>query len=147
MAVSTVGIAVIWGISNTGMDKNGSAITNASLIRYASQSLTRTTGSMEHVDAFGEVRGFTTYNQSSQIQIECYPSGTSVANARTLRGDMPQPGDRVTLADTVDSTSNNPVLGDWICTASDLRQSNSDKAVISLTLQRFAGITSYTPVS
>jgi len=143
MAVTNRGIAVLWGITVDGMSVNGAAVTNASSIRYASQGLSRSTGSMEHVDNNGEVIGFTTYNQTSQLSLECYPSQSTLAAARTLRGALPVPGDRVTLADSADAS--NPIAGEYICDSAEYRTSNSDKVTISLTLRRWAGITDYTP--
>ena len=145
MAVSNVGIAVLWGITTTGMNKNGSAITNANLIRYSSQSLSKATGSMEHVDNSGEVVGFTTFNQSQTLSLECYPSASTLSAARTLRDALPSPGDRVTLIDSTDA--NSPIATDFICESSDYRASNSDKVVFSMSLKRWAGITNYAAVS
>jgi len=145
MAVSHVGKGLDRGISTTGMNKNGTAITNASAIIYASQSLTRNTDSTEHKDGNGEVIGLSTYNQSQDLEVECYPTGTTIANARTLRDALPTPGDRVTMLDSVDA--NDPMATDFICTAASYRKSNSDKAIYTLTLKRYTGITSYAAVS
>ena len=145
MAVTNVGKAVVWGITTTGMSKDGTAITNASAIIYASQSLSRSTDTMEHRNNVGEVDGFTTYNQSQQLEIECYPTGSTLANARTLRDALPTPGQRVTIVDATDA--NDPTATDFICTAASYRKTNSDKASYTMTLQRFAGIATYTPVT
>lgn len=149
MAVSHVGRGLVWGITTTGMEKNGVAITNASAIVYQSQSLTRNTDSTEHKDGNGEVVGLTTYNQSQDLEVECYPTGTTAgtatADARTLRNLLPNPGDRVTMLDTVDASD--PIKTDFICTGASYRKSNSDKAIITLTLKRYTGITSYAAVS
>lgn len=144
MAVSNVGKAVVWGITTTGMSKDGTAITNASAIIYSSQSLSRSTDTMEHRNNLGEVDGFTTYNQSQTLEIECYPTGATLANARTLRDALPVPGQRVTIVDSTDSTD--PTATDYICTAASYRKSNSDKATYTMTLQRFSGISNYTAV-
>ena len=145
MAVTNVGKAVVWGITTSGMNKDGTAITNASAIIYASQSLSRSTDTMEHRNNLGEVDGFTTYNQSQQLEIECYPTGSTLANARTLRDALPVPGQRVTILDTTDA--NDPTATDYICTAASYRKTNSDKASYTMTLQRFSGISTYTPVT
>ncbi|MEY3277078.1 MAG: hypothetical protein RL153_2346 [Verrucomicrobiota bacterium] len=145
MAVTNVGKAVVWGITTTGMNKDGAAITNASAIIYASQSLSRSTDTMEHRNNLGEVDGFTTYNQSQQLEIECYPTGSTLANARTLRDALPVPGQRVTIVDSADA--NDPTATDFICTAASYRKTNSDKASYTMTLQRFAGIATYSPVT
>lgn len=145
MAVSNVGKAVVWGITTTGMSKDGTAITNASAIIYSSQSVSRATDTMEHRNSLGEVDGFTTYNQSQQLEIECYPTGSTLANARTLRDALPVPGQRVTIVDATDA--NDPTATDYICTAASYRKSNSDKATYTMTLQRFSGIASYVPVT
>ena len=144
MAVSNVGKAVVWGITTTGMSKDGTAITNASAIIYSSQSLSRSTDTMEHRNSLGEVDGFTTYNQSQQLEVECYPTGSTLANARTLRDALPTPGQRVTIVDATDA--NDPTATDYICTAASYRKSNSDKATYTMTLQRFSGISNYTAV-
>lgn len=145
MAVQNVGKAVVWGITTTGMSKDGTAITNASAIIYSSQSLSRATDSMEHRNNLGEVDGYTTYNQSQQLQVECYPTGATLSACRTLRDALPQPGQRVTITDATDA--NDPTATDYICTAADYRKSNADKAVYTMTLQRFSGIASYVPVT
>ena len=145
MAVTNVGKAVVWGITTTGMNKDGVAITNASAIIYASQSLSRSTDTMEHRNNLGEVDGFTTYNQSQQLEIECYPTGSTLTNARTLRDALPTPGQRVTIVDATDA--NDPTATDFICTAASYRKTNSDKASYTMTLQRFSGIATYTPVT
>lgn len=145
MAVSNVGKAVVWGITTTSMSKDGTAITNASAIIYSSQSLSRSTDTMEHRNNLGEVDGFTTYNQSQTLEIECYPTGSTLANARTLRDALPTPGQRVTIVDGTDA--NDPTATDYICTAASYRKTNSDKASYTMTLQRFTGIATYTPVT
>lgn len=147
MAVAHVGAGVVWGITTTSLSKNGTAITGSGTISYTSQSLSRSTDTMEHRNSLGEVTGFTTYNQSQQVEIECIPTASTIAAARTLRDALPVPGDRVTIFDTVDTS--NPISGtggtDYICTASGLRPSNSDKTIFTMTLVRFSGIASYTP--
>ena len=149
MAVSNVGKAVVWGITTTAMNKDGTVITNASAIIYASQTVSRSTDTMEHRNNLGEVDGFTTYNQSQQLEIECYPTGSTLALCRTLRDALPVPGQRVTMLDSTDTTD---IVGttagiDYICTAASYRRNNSDKATYSMTLQRYTGIAAYTPVT
>lgn len=143
MAVTNVGKAVVWGITTTGMNRDGAAITNASAIIYSSQSLNRATDAMEHRNNLGEVDGFTTYNQSQMLEIECYPTGSTLAAARSLRDALPTTGQRVTIVDGTDPSD--PTATDYICTAASYRKTNSDKASYTMTLQRFAGITDYTP--
>lgn len=148
MAVSNVGKAVVWGITTTGMNKDGTAITTASAIIYASQTFSRATDTMEHRNNLGEVDGFTTYNQSQQLEIECYPTGATLTACRTLRDALPAPGQRVTMLDTTDPDMIGTATGvDYICTASSYRRNNSDKATYSMTLQRYTAITTYTPVT
>lgn len=145
MAVSQIGTAVIWGITTTGMNKNGTLITNSDKLRHSSQSVARATGNMEHLDGNGEVIGNTCYNQTQDLQIECYPSGDTIAAARTLRNALPVPGERVQLVDGVDTT--NPTVVECLCMSSDYRASNTGTPIFSMTLKRWAGITNYAPIT
>ena len=145
MAVSQIGTAVIWGITTTGMNKNGTLITNSDKLRHSSQSVARATGNMEHLDGNGEVVGNTCFNQTQDFQIECYPSGDTLSAARTLRNALPVPGERVQLVDAVDTA--NPMATECLCMSSDYRVSNSDKVIFSMTLKRWANITNYAPIT
>ena len=145
MAVSQIGTAVIWGITTTGMNKNGTLITNSDKLRFSSQNVGKATGNMEHVDGNGEVIGNTCYNQTQDFQIECYPSGATLSAARTLRDALPVPGERVQLVDGADTA--NPMVQECLCMSSDYRASNSDKVIFSVTLKRWAGITNYAPIT
>ena len=150
MAVTHTGTGVIWGITTTGMSVDGTAITGFANVSQISQGLSFATDTMEHRNSLGEVTGFTTYNQSRTLELECYPNAATIAASRTLRDSLPRPGQRVTLINTADTTDPVGVTTpgtDYICTASNYRRSNSDKAVFTMTLQRFDGISSYAPVT
>ena len=135
MAVSHSGIAVLWGITTA----SGSITLGTGVGRIVSETLTNDSKNVEHLNSNGELIGVTFYDARTQLELEVYPSGASISAAGNAANACPLPGSTVTVTDSTLSTAIG-ASAKFLVMASSLRESNSDKAVISMTLVKAAGM-------
>lgn len=133
------GIGVVWGIGTTELSV-GSA---SGKLKHTSQSLGKDIELMEHRDESGEVKGVTTFNATQTLELDIYPAGATLAAAADALVNFPAPGSTVTLTDSGDTE----IDGVWLVTASSKRKTNTDKVIGTLSLKKWAGISSYTTIS
>ena len=129
------GIGVVWGITTT----NPSA--GAGVLRQTSQTYTEDAEMIEHRDINGEVIGLTHFNQTQTVELDVYPSGTTLANANAALVNMPSPGDTVTLTDSVDGD----VAGVYTVMSASKNKLSTDKVSFRLSLKMYNQNTSFTP--
>lgn len=146
MAVSQSGIGVVWGIStSSGSGTAGQITLGTGIGRIVSETITNDSKNVEHLNGNGELVGVTFYDNRTQIELEVYPSSTTISNARDAANACPLPGSAVILADAVFTTAIGSGAGtSFLCMASSVRESNSDKTVLSMTLVKAPGM-SLTP--
>jgi len=143
MAVSQSGIGVVWGISSSSASGTAGQITLGTGIgRIVSETITNDVKNMEHLNGNGELVGVTFYDDRTQIELEVYPSASTLANARNAANACPLPGSTVVLADAIFTTAIGSGAGStFLCMASSVRESNTDKTVLSMTLVKAPGMT------
>jgi len=102
MSVKHKGIGVAWGVSSTGYTYTGSStVLNAVGI---SQSLKKSAEMSFHKDpATGDTTGAAIFDQNSEVSLKVFPSGPSVAAAKTAGGITPAIGDKFAVTDTEDT--------------------------------------------
>lgn len=132
------GIGVVWGIGTANLTAG------QGLLRPTQQSLGKDVELIEHRDTVGEVKGLTTFNSTTTLEMDVYPAdNASIADAEDAAENFPAPGTPVTLTDTTDSEIN----GEWLVITSTKRKTNNDKTIGTLSLKRWAGISSYTTIT
>ena len=131
------GIGVSWGIGTTNITAG------AGVLRNTGQSLSKEVELIEHRDTSGEVKGVTTFNATQGLELDVYPAGTTLATAAEALVSFPAPGSAVTLTDSGDSE----IAGEWMVVSSSKRKTNTDKVIGTLSLKKWAGISSYTTIS
>ena len=127
------GIGVVWGITQTGGTIQLGTATGIG--RIVSENITSDSKTMEHLDGNGDLIGVCFYDQRTTIELEVYPSGSTLSNAQGGLNACPKPGDTVVLTDLyldrVGKTATN-----YLCMASSIRESNTDRVTISMTLTK-----------
>ena len=135
MAVSHSGIGVVWGITTA----SGSITLGTGVGRITSETVTNDTKNMEHLTHLGELQGVTFYDDRTQLELEVYPSGSTISAAQNAANACPLPGSTVTLTDSVLTNAiGNSVK--FLVMTSSVRLSNSDKSIISMTLVKAPGL-------
>jgi hypothetical protein len=131
------GIGVVWGIGTNNVTAG------TGVLRPTQQALAKDIEMIEHRDTTGEVVGTTTFNGTRTLELDVYPAGTTLANATDAAINIPAPGSTVALTDTNDTE----IGTTWLVTASSKRKTNTDKTVVTLSLKRWDGISTYTTIS
>lgn len=124
------GVGCHWGVSSTGISGFGALV------------LTSTDHNMESdvetaQDPSGYVTIDVTYNHRETATLQTWISGSTpdVGNTTIATTTYPQPGDVVTIADTVDTA----IAGtDWIAGNASVSRSNTSLARVSIPLRRYA---------
>jgi len=130
-------IGVVWGITTT----NPSA--GAGVLRQTSQTYTEDAEVIEHRDTNGEVVGLTHFNQTKTLELDVYPAGTTLANAKEACEAMPNVGATVTLTDSGDTD----IAGAYTVMSAAKNKSTSDKVSFRLSLKKYAGFTPGTAIT
>ena len=143
MAEKQFGIAVVWGTSTTGYTKAGFAIklgTEEQTYRKAAdQDETRTSA--------GEYANVTLYGGTEELTLRVYPTDTTIALAKTANL-LPGIGDEMKVIDAEDLDIGAAATGkSYMVAECGKTRSPAAKVTFDVTLRRFAGITSYTPVT
>ena len=141
MAVTQYGIGVVWGITvgNLTLTANGVG-------RITSAALAKDIKNVEHLDpTTGEIIGITVFDPRRKLDLEVYPSASTLAYAKNAANAMPAPGTTVTLTDTTMTSDINSKT--FIVESASIKFSNSDKAVISLSLMNSDNIASYAAIT
>jgi len=131
------GIGVVWGIGTNNVTAG------TGVLRPTQQALAKDIEMIEHRDTTGEVVGTTTFNGTRTLELDVYPAGTTLANATDAAINIPAPGSTVALTDANDTE----IGTTWLVTASSKRKTNTDKTVVTLSLKRWDGISTYTTIS
>lgn len=131
------GIGVSWGIGTTNITAG------YGVLRNTGQSLSKDIELIEHRDTSGEVVGTTTFNATQALELDVYPAGTTLATAADALVNFPTPGSTVALTDSGDAEIN----GTWLVVSSSKRKTNTDKVIGTLSLKKWAEISSYTTIS
>lgn len=99
-------------------------------------------------DADGDVTHVTLYNQREQCTVTCYPYGTAKSDANTANALIDLGNSLgMTGAAANDSDIGTDTEKVWLVTGSSKSRTQTGKAVWSLTLQRWSGISSYAQLS
>lgn len=133
-------IGVVWGISTTNPTVGGGGV---GILRQTGQSYTEDAEMVEHRDTDGDVIGLTHFNQTQTLELDVYPAGTTLANARTALVNMPSPGDLVTLVDSTDTD----IAGAYIVMSAAKNKSSTDKVSFRLSLKRYSAFTASAPIT
>lgn len=131
------GIGVVWGIGTSNITAG------TGVLRPTQQALAKDIEIVEHRDTSGEVIGTTTFNGTRTLELDVYPAGSSLANAADAAVNVPAPGSTVALTDSGDSEIN----ATWMVLSASKRKTNNDKTVVTMSLKRWDGISSYTTIS
>lgn len=119
-----------WGVSSTGITGFGALVLTST--DQASEADTETAQ-----DAYGYVVTDVTYNHRETATLETWVSGSSGGAVVVASSSYPQPGDTVTITDTV----NTGLAGTtWIAGGATVRRSNTSMAKVSVPLRRYAKI-------
>ena len=125
------GAGVHWGVSSTGLSGYGKLV-----LTSADQA---SEGDIETAqDPYGYVVTDVTYNHRETATLEVWFSGSTASGALAIAPtDYPQPGDTVTITDSV----NTSVSGsNWIAGNGSVKRSNTSLAKASIQLRRYAKI-------
>jgi hypothetical protein len=132
------GIAVQWSIST------GDTVAGTGVIRHTAQTLTKDAEMVEHRDpATGAVVGVTTFNRNETLELTVYPSGAMLETANNAAAAIPLAGENLTLSDSTNSQFN----GIWHVERATINRAVGDKATFNVTLRRWAGVSSYNPIT
>jgi hypothetical protein len=126
------GVNVHWAVSSTGITGFGKMVLTGT--DHSSDADTETAQ-----DPYGYVVTDVTYNHRETATLEVWFSGSSSpSGALTIvPSDYPQPGDTVTLTDTV----NTAISGsNWIAGNASVKRSNTSLAKATVSLRRYAKI-------
>ncbi len=135
------GVGVVWGISSTGITYTGSGT-----LRIQSQALSKSADEDETRNEAGEVVNHTTYNLREEISLTVVPSGATMAAAKASN-IVPDPGEELKIIDTdLEIGASSPGKSYMVISAS-MNKTNNGKATIEITARRYAGISTYTPLS
>lgn len=130
-------VSVVWGIGTTDI-----TVGSGQILRINGQTYSRESESTEHRSTSGEVIGRTRWNFTKRVELEVYPSATTVANANAAMLAAPEVGDAVTLTDSVDTDIN----GTYECMEASRPKSPTEKVMIRLVLLQNEGFTAGTPI-
>jgi hypothetical protein len=124
------GVGCHWGVSSTGLTGYGALV-----LTGTDQSMEADTETAQ--DATGYVVTDVTYNHRETATLETWISGSSGGNVVVASTSYPQPGDTVTITDSV----NTGLAGStWIAGGVSVRRSNTSLAKVSIPLRRYAKI-------
>lgn len=145
MAEIQRGAAVVWGITTTGITFSGTTHTGSQWISQT-QEAGLEADSDETRDQLGEVINRTTYNQQKTLSITVIPSSTTLSAAAS-QSVLPTPGSEVKVIDTDTNVGAGSPGTSYECQTASYSKTNTGKATISMTLKRWAGISTYTQVT
>lgn len=119
-----------WGVSSTGLTGYGALILTST--DQTSEADTETA-----MDPTGYVVTDATYNHRETATLETWVSGSSGGAVVVASTSYPQPGDTVTITDTVNTSISGST---WIAGGATVRRSNTTMAKVSIPLRRYAKI-------
>jgi hypothetical protein len=126
-----VGVGVHWGVNSTGITGYGTLVLNSAGINFEADTVTA-------ADAYGYVVSEVSYNHRESANLEVWISGSSAAtNASVPSGSVPQPGDTVTLTDSVATAYAGT---NWIAGNASINRVNNSYATATVPLHRYAKI-------
>jgi hypothetical protein len=131
-------VAVVWGIGTTDI-----TVGTGQILRINSQTYSRESEMVEHRSTSGEVVGRTRFNFTKRVELEVYPSASTVANANAAMLAAPEVGDAVTLTDSVDTD----ISGAYEVMEASRPKSPTEKVMIRLVLLKNEGFTPGTPIT
>lgn len=130
------GVAVVWGIGTTDI-----TVATGKILRINGQTYTRESEMTEHRSTSGEVIGRSRWNFTKSVELEVYPSGTTIANAVDAMIGVPAVGTAVTIAETFGAVTDTGIAGTYELMSAVRSTSPTDKASIRMTLLQNAGFT------
>lgn len=150
MAAVQIGTAIVWGIPTVTSLKTGS--TEANALAATARALVVTGVSVsesrqvdETLDADGDISAVVMYGQSKEAQVECFPTASTIADAKTANA-LPAVGDviQVVLSSATEDIDFGTTSGGtyWTITGASKNRSNTAKATWTLTLKKWGGISS-----
>jgi len=135
MANIFLGVGVNFGVSSTGMSGSG-----IGTFKLQSNDHTKKAKTDDVMDGDGETVQRTVYDPSEEATFEYVISATTTAGAVTATTQAAV-GTLVTVTDANDASI---AATNWIVTDSTKKRSNTKAALVTLKLERFAGITAVT---
>ena len=132
------GIAVVWGIGTTDI-----TVAAGKILRINNQTYTPDSEMMEHRSTSGEVIGRSRWNFTKTVEVEVYPSGTTIANAVDAMIGTPAIGAAVVLAEA----TNTGIVGTYEVMAAVRSTEPTNRASVRLTLLQNAGFTAASPIT
>ena len=133
---SQSGVGVVWGITTT----NGTITLGTGVGRIVSETVTNEAKNMEHLNGDGDLVGVCFYDYRTQIELEVYPSGSTLATAKNAANAVPLPGSTVSITDAILTGPVGSGATLYLCMASSIRESNTDRVTISMTLCKAANM-------
>jgi hypothetical protein len=131
-------VAVVWGIGTTDI-----TVGTGLILRINGQTYSRESEMVEHRSTSGEVIGRTRFNFTKRVELEVYPTASTVANANAAMLAAPEVGEAVTLTDSVDTD----ISGVYEVMEASRPKSPTEKVMIRLVLLRNEGFTPGAPIT
>jgi hypothetical protein len=138
MAATTVqtGVGVVWGITVSSVTVSATGIGIVT-----SQTVNNDAKSVENLNSDGDLIGIAFFDFRTKLELEVYPSSSTLNAAKTSLNACPSPGSIVTVGDSVFTRVAGGTTKAYVCTASSVKFSNSDKVVISMSLESAPNMT------
>lgn len=136
MPATNRGVGVIWGVTSSN------PVAGSGVLRQTGRDFNYAISKVDHTDRDGSVVGCTVFDGLKNLTLDVYPAGTSNAQAADAVANAPTPGSTMTITDSTDAI----VAGTYLVTAVSRRQSNSEKYLFTVTLEKYDGA-SYSTIS
>lgn len=130
------GVAVVWGIGTTDI-----TVATGKILRINGQTYTRESEMTEHRSTSGEVIGRSRWNFTKSLELEVYPSGTTIANAVDAMIGVPAVGSSVTITEVFGAVTDTGIADTYECMSAVRSTVPTEKASIRMTLLKNAGFT------
>ena len=106
------GLGIAWSSKIDSVTYTAAA--TALSVTHQEQSFSKSAEKVEHTDGNGETVGLTFFNAKNELSLRCYPSGATIAAAKTANV-LPAIGDKLTVAWTSSPAHEDTDLaGDYI---------------------------------
>jgi len=151
MAVTHTGIVAVWGVAGSTLSARltpGGSDTAVTGIVFSSSDASSDAKEVMHTNGeTGGTIGVTFFDTGKTVSVECYLtstiSKTAAINAKAL---LPTKGSKVIITGVTGDTSD-AIVGTYVCMSAAQRRNNSDKLVVTLTLQAWDELTGYNPIA
>lgn len=130
------GVAVVWGIGT-----NDISVGTGKILRINGQTYTRESEMTEHRSTSGEVIGRSRWNFTKSVELEVYPSGTTIVNAVDAMIGVPAVGSAVAITETFGAVTDTGIADTYECMSAVRSTVPTEKASIRMTLLKNAGFT------